>query len=95
MHSISLDILHCILCQAQSVNFDNPWIACSKHGSMLCPSMGSPNSFFEVTVVHTYIHTYIHAYIHTYIGLTIIGEQAKQARHSQVCSIENRDIYML
>ena len=25
----------------------------------------------------------------------IIGERAKRARHSQVCSIENRDIYII
>ena len=27
-----------------------------------------------------------------YIIVDIVGEQAKRARHSQVCSIENRDI---
>ena len=25
----------------------------------------------------------------------LIGERAKRARHSQVCSIENRDIYII
>ena len=25
--------------------------------------------------------------------IKIIGERAKQVRHSQVCSIENRDVY--
>ena len=28
------------------------------------------------------------------IIIIIIGERAKQARHSQVCSIKNRDIYV-
>ena len=27
--------------------------------------------------------------------VSIIGERAKRARHSQVCSIENRDIYII
>ena len=29
------------------------------------------------------------------ITTTIIGERAKRARHSQVCSIENHDIYII
>ena len=27
-------------------------------------------------------------------SVLVIGERAKRARHSQVCSIENRDIYI-
>ena len=30
--------------------------------------------------------------IHLLIELSVIGERAKRVRHSQVCSIENRDI---
>ena len=32
---------------------------------------------------------------HNKIMIIIIGERAKRARHSQVCSIENRDIYII
>ena len=31
----------------------------------------------------------------SYRRYKIIGERAKRARHSQVCTIENRDIYII
>ena len=30
-----------------------------------------------------------------YLSMYVIGERAKRARHSQVCSIENCDIYII
>ena len=38
----------------------------------------------------------VHSYIYYIYNIYIIGERAKRARHSQVCSIENRGyIYIL
>ena len=62
----------------------------------------TPNNFYVVEATHSERCTLEDLYSYYYyiiiaiiiIAIIIIGERAKQARHSQVCSIENR-IYII
>ena len=46
------------------------------------------------SIVFKNCHTY-YILSRTELARLVIGERAKRARHSQVCSIENQDIYII